>query len=1418
MSGEREIRQLQKAQARARRGGRPQEEAAVCNQLGEALARHGRYHEALEEHRQELRLLESAGDVLGCAVAHRKIGERLAELESYDAALKHQRQHLELARSLANHAEQQRAWATIGRTYMFIADSSQAGEALREAEQAFTRSLAIVDERLEGNAVTGQLACAAGEVPPRERSEMRARLYLNLGLVYDSLKDQGQCSQYIRKSIFISEQSRLFEDLYRAYFNLGNIHLREEQHSKAMRCLEGARECARTMKEKGLESECCASIAQVLLGLGDFVAAKRSLRKAHQLGSQQPQQRESILRSLRYATKASRLQEALEEAATSDPQAALGLCEQLGDLFSKHGDYRRAVEAYERQLRYAKTLQRPEQELAVIHVSLAATFGDLKEHVQAVRHYEAELTLRQGIPLEEGKTWLNIALAKEEAGEAYPALESCLRSALDCAERAGEPRLQRQVLQHLLAVQQKAGSAEAADTLARLEAVAGGSTEEEEEPECSEPLEESDLELSESEGEEDDLDGYSKSVPSRRRINKWNRRNERGETPLHRACIEGDLRRAQLLLGQGHPLNPRDYCGWTPLHEACNHGHVEIVRLLLEHGAAIDDPGGPGCEGITPLHDALSCGHFDVAELLIQSGASVVLRNAKGLNPLDTLKDWVSLYGRDLDQETWMNCRAMERLLRDAMAGRATQPPQSSQDSQLFDPELSEPLTPRSSAPATRPQSGGTSKQPPAPSRVPSEHGGDGPEPRGPQWSWLEHGEEQDTCMTPLRPIKKRQRLLAPRVLEDEQTRTPGFLEQEELEPRVPRSGQAEYQAAIRNLGSAQSLRPRSPEWGLPEPTARPALIPTDQYVGDDWLEDDVGASRRGRKRSRRGLAELRWDSGDSTGPESDSGGPCPPTPPRPRRVRQSRLTRIVERTLLGRSRGGSALGAAHPATPRLTDSSSRANDMGGSGESPPPQPPPPPPIRVRVRVQDNVFLIPVPHSGSESRPVSWLAGQAAERYYQTCGLLPRLTLKKEGALLAPQDLIMDVLQSNEEVLAEVQSWDLPPLLDRYRKACQSLDVGEHPLLVKVLGQQEQGPSLGACGFALRQTQLTPLLRALKLQTPLRQLRLSGNTLDDSVAGELLATLGTLPHLTLLDLSDNQLGAEGLRKLVPEPSGPTAFQSLEELDLSLNPLGNGSTWALASLVQACPLLTTLKLQGCDFTRAFLQPYRSLLATALRAVHLKTLVISHNTLGSAGLELLLQSLPCTTLSHLDVSSVVTKMEEQPVVDPVARYLTQDGCVLTHLSLSGNHLGDEAVAELARCLPLCPSLTSLDLSANPSISITGLRTLLSATGERDRELRYLGLAGCGVRGPLDCTTWSRLSAAVRDLRLCSRLLSRGDQQDVGELWRSPADTSLRTVTRHRKLFCRSLWGGPGPLRAPATELRSHGEAPARTSSTS
>lgn len=104
---------------------------------------------------------------------------------------------------------------------------------------------------------------------------------------------------------------------------------------------------------------------------------------------------------------------------------------------------------------------------------------------------------------------------------------------------------------------------------------------------------------------------------------------------------------------------------------------------------------------------------------------------------------------------------------------------------------------------------------------------------------------------------------------------------------------------------------------------------------------------------------------------------------------------------------------------------------------------------------------------------MQWLCEQAAKRYYQKCGLLPRLSLQKEGAQLCPEDLLLAVLHTNEEVetagcfhvaaallagafpgvvtlfdfcvqvLAEVGSWDLPPLPERYKKACQSLAVGE---------------------------------------------------------------------------------------------------------------------------------------------------------------------------------------------------------------------------------------------------------------------------------------------------------------------------------------------------------------------------------------
>lgn len=63
----------------------------------------------------------------------------------------HQHRYLELACALSNHVEQQRAWATIGRTHLDIYDHDQSQDTLQQAQDAFEKSLAILDEKLQGD-------------------------------------------------------------------------------------------------------------------------------------------------------------------------------------------------------------------------------------------------------------------------------------------------------------------------------------------------------------------------------------------------------------------------------------------------------------------------------------------------------------------------------------------------------------------------------------------------------------------------------------------------------------------------------------------------------------------------------------------------------------------------------------------------------------------------------------------------------------------------------------------------------------------------------------------------------------------------------------------------------------------------------------------------------------------------------------------------------------------------------------------------------------------------------------------------------------------------------------------------------------------------------------------------------------------
>ncbi|XP_029380213.1 ankyrin repeat domain-containing protein 12 isoform X2 [Echeneis naucrates] len=126
-----------------------------------------------------------------------------------------------------------------------------------------------------------------------------------------------------------------------------------------------------------------------------------------------------------------------------------------------------------------------------------------------------------------------------------------------------------------------------------------------------------------------------KKVPSSassRQKDKVNKRNERGETPLHMAAIRGDAKQVKELISLGADVNVKDFAGWTPLHEACNLGYYDVAKVLIAAGAEVNTQ---GLDDDTPLHDASSSGHKDIVKLLLRHGGNAFQANKRGERPVD---------------------------------------------------------------------------------------------------------------------------------------------------------------------------------------------------------------------------------------------------------------------------------------------------------------------------------------------------------------------------------------------------------------------------------------------------------------------------------------------------------------------------------------------------------------------------------------------------------------------------------------------------------------------------------------------------------------------------------------------------------------------------------------------------------------
>jgi ankyrin repeat protein len=74
----------------------------------------------------------------------------------------------------------------------------------------------------------------------------------------------------------------------------------------------------------------------------------------------------------------------------------------------------------------------------------------------------------------------------------------------------------------------------------------------------------------------------------------------------------------------------------TPLHIACVWGDLGAVELLLENGA---EPDGAGDEGCTPLYNAVSFGFVRCAKRLLAAGASPDANNRLDTTPREEALD-----------------------------------------------------------------------------------------------------------------------------------------------------------------------------------------------------------------------------------------------------------------------------------------------------------------------------------------------------------------------------------------------------------------------------------------------------------------------------------------------------------------------------------------------------------------------------------------------------------------------------------------------------------------------------------------------------------------------------------------------------------------------------------------------------------
>ncbi|OAD56028.1 Tonsoku-like protein [Eufriesea mexicana] len=585
---------LIKRKKRATRDGNLQQLAEIVKELGDIYFESSKYEAALQEYTEQLEICNILEDKLNIAIAHRMIGEMHANLGTYEEALKHQNLYLERAKEIKNLLEEQRAYATLGRTYF----------------------------------------CWVESLP--EKFEKRPDILTSARKAYmkKAEKKHQEAVDLMEKAAALCQTHNLREDFHRTQIALGGIYDRNCNYELALKHFETATE----VDNSTLKAEARFFQAELLLKMERWSESRKILVSLYVTDNLSQNLKSQVEKCLRIVATLQATEVALStEQSISDK---LKFYEILGDAAVAAHCFEKAIEYYRKMLICAEEIK--SDRIGAALLSLAQTLKDVGQYNEALDFAYKELELCID-PREICRSALFLAdlLIVNKATDEK--IQETYIIALKNAKACNDISLEASVLKEHLNYLKDSGKTEEIESLTKkldtMEKVCSDIDSESESEEnniganiCLEDLSDVEAELK-----------IKENVRNRKRTKKKSvaiKRNEKGETQLHVACINGNVESVQKLLDSGHSTNVRDHFGWTPLHEAANHGHMQIAKLLLKYGADVNDPGSLMCQGVTPLHDAASCGNISMVRLLIEHGANVKLKTNEDDTVLDCLEQW----------------------------------------------------------------------------------------------------------------------------------------------------------------------------------------------------------------------------------------------------------------------------------------------------------------------------------------------------------------------------------------------------------------------------------------------------------------------------------------------------------------------------------------------------------------------------------------------------------------------------------------------------------------------------------------------------------------------------------------------------------------------------------------------------------